>query len=96
MDLLLTAIAPAIWGSVYLVTTEFLPTEHPLTVALLRALPAGCLLLLLVRQLPFGIWWLRVVILGGLNFSIFWCAVVRERLPPARRRRGHGRRASSP
>ena len=72
MDLLLTAIAPAIWGSVYLVTTEFLPTEHPLTVALLRALPAGCLLLLLVRQLPFGIWWLRVVILGGLNFSIFW------------------------
>ena len=72
MDLLLTAIAPAIWGSVYLVTTEFLPTEHPLTVALLRALPAGCLLLLLVRQLPFGIWWLRVAILGGLNFSIFW------------------------
>ena len=54
MDLLLTAIAPAIWGSVYLVTTEFLPTEHPLTVALLRAPPAGCLLLARVGAEPAG------------------------------------------
>jgi probable blue pigment (indigoidine) exporter len=72
LDLALTAIAPAIWGSVYLVTTQFLPAEHPLTVSLLRALPAGCLLLLLVRRLPFGVWWLRVAIVGGLNFSLFW------------------------
>jgi hypothetical protein len=40
-DLLLTAIAPAIWGSTYIVTTEFLPDFPPLTVAMLRALPAG-------------------------------------------------------
>ncbi|MFL5334409.1 MAG: EamA family transporter, partial [Geminicoccaceae bacterium] len=72
MDLALTAIAPAIWGSTYLVTTQFLPTEHPLTVSLLRALPAGCLLLLLVRVLPSGAWWWRVAVLGALNFSIFW------------------------
>jgi probable blue pigment (indigoidine) exporter len=72
LDLALTAIAPAIWGSTYLVTTQFLPAEHPLTVSLLRALPAGCLLLLLVRRLPSGIWWLRVAVLGALNFSIFW------------------------
>ena len=72
MVLALTAIAPIIWGSVYLVTTEFLAGEHPLTVSLLRALPAGCLLLLLVRELPSGIWWLRVTILGALNFSLFW------------------------
>ncbi|TWS95128.1 EamA family transporter [Reyranella sp. CPCC 100927] len=71
-DLLLTAIAPAIWGSTYLVTTELLPPGYPLTVSLLRALPAGLLLLLLVRQLPTGIWWGRVFILGALNFSIFW------------------------
>lgn len=71
-DILLTAIAPAIWGSTYLVTTEFLPHGYPLTVAVLRALPAGILLLLVVRQLPWGIWWLRAFILGALNFSFFW------------------------
>lgn len=71
-DLLLTALAPAIWGSTYLVTTELLPSGYPLTVAMLRALPAGLLLLLLVRQLPQGIWWARVMVLGALNFSIFW------------------------
>jgi probable blue pigment (indigoidine) exporter len=70
-DLLLTAIAPAIWGSTYIVTTEFLPDFSPITVAMLRALPAGLLLLLVVRQLPTGIWWARIFILGALNFSIF-------------------------
>ncbi len=71
-DLLLTAIAPAIWGSTYLVTTELLPDEYPLTVAMLRALPAGLLLLVVVRQLPAGAWWFKIFLLGALNFSIFW------------------------
>ena len=71
-DLLLTAMAPAIWGSSYLVTTELLPDGYPLTVAMLRALPAGLLLLLVVRQLPAGSWWLKVFLLGALNFTIFW------------------------
>ncbi|MBX8814039.1 EamA family transporter [Pseudochrobactrum algeriensis] len=82
-DLLLTALAPAIWGSTYIVTTQMLPAGYPMTVALLRALPAGLLLLLLVRQLPQGIWWLRVFILGALNFSFFWAMlfVAAYRLP---------------
>ncbi|MFN7023599.1 MAG: EamA family transporter [Pseudorhizobium sp.] len=71
-DLLLTAIAPAVWGSTYIVTTQFLPDYSPMTVAMLRSLPAGLLLLLIVRQLPTGIWWMRIFILGALNFSIFW------------------------
>jgi len=71
-DLLLTAVAPAIWGSTYLVTTQLLPQGYPLTVAMLRALPAGLLLLLIIRQLPTGVWWFRVFVLGALNFSIFW------------------------
>lgn len=71
-DILTTAAAPAVWGSTYLVTTELLPAGVPLTVALLRALPAGLLLLLLVRRLPHGIWWGRVLILGALNFAVFW------------------------
>lgn len=82
-DLLLTAIAPAIWGSTYVVTTLMLPQGYPLTVAMLRALPAGLLLLLAVRQIPHGIWWLRSAILGALNFSIFWALlfVAAYRLP---------------
>ena len=67
----MTALAPLIWGSTYIVTTTFLQGFTPLTVALLRALPAGLLLMLLVRELPKGIWWIRVFILGALNFSIF-------------------------
>lgn len=71
-DILLTALAPAVWGSTYIVTTELLPGWHPLLVSVLRALPAGLLLLLLVRRLPEGIWWGRSAVLGALNFSVFW------------------------
>ena len=71
-DLLVTSIAPVIWGSTYLITTEYLPAGYPLTVAMLRALPVGLVLLLVVRQLPSGIWWLKILLLGALNFSIFW------------------------
>lgn len=68
----LTAFAPIVWGSTYIVTTEMLPANVPMTLAALRALPAGILLLIIMRQLPQGIWWLRVIILGILNFSLFW------------------------
>lgn len=70
-DLWLTAIAPIVWGSTYLVTTEFLPGFSPIAVAMLRALPAGLFLLAVVRRMPSGIWWLRAFILGALNISIF-------------------------
>ncbi len=82
-DLLATAVAPIVWGSTYIVTTEFLPGFSPLTVAAMRALPAGLLLLLLVRRLPKGVWWLRSLVLGALNFSIFWSLlfVAAYRLP---------------
>lgn len=68
-DLLFTAIAPAIWGSTYIVTTQYLPNFSPMTVAMLRALPAGLLLVMIVRQIPTGIWWMRIFILGALNSS---------------------------
>ncbi|MBB3946632.1 putative blue pigment (indigoidine) exporter [Rhizobium skierniewicense] len=82
-DVALTAIAPAIWGSTYFVTTQFLPHGYPMHVAMLRALPAGLLLLLFVRRLPFGIWWGRAFLLGGLNFAVFWAMlfVAAYRLP---------------
>ncbi|MGQ3673525.1 EamA family transporter [Xanthobacter sp. TB0136] len=71
-DILLTALAPVIWGSTFYVTTEFLPRDYPLTTATLRALPAGLLLLAFTRKLPWGVWWVRSFILGALNFSMFW------------------------
>lgn len=82
-DLFLTALAPAIWGSTYLVTTQWLPDGYPVTLALLRALPAGLLLLLLVRRLPAGAWWGRAFVLGALNFTLFWIClfVAAYRLP---------------
>jgi len=72
MDLILTALAPIIWGSTYIVTTELLPYGYPLMDAVLRALPAGIFLLLIVKKLPKGLWILRILMLGALNFSIFW------------------------
>lgn len=71
-DIFITSIAPVIWGSTYLVTTELLPHGYPLTASLLRALPAGLILLMLSRKLPTGHWWMKVFILGALNFSVFW------------------------
>lgn len=50
MVILATALAPLIWGSTYLVTTEFLPPDRPFTAALLRVLPAGLLLLAWTRE----------------------------------------------
>ncbi|WP_045703667.1 EamA family transporter [Streptomyces rubellomurinus] len=68
---LLTAVAPAVWGSTYLVTTEYLPPNRPLLAATLRALPAGLLLIALTRRLPKGSWWWRSLVLGALNIGIF-------------------------
>ncbi|CUH76440.1 putative amino-acid metabolite efflux pump [Tritonibacter multivorans] len=74
-DLALTALAPMIWGSSYIVTTTFLPGQDPLLVALLRALPAGLLLLVLVRRLPPVAMLWKITLLGALNFAIFWACL---------------------
>ena len=83
VDIALTAVAPLVWGSTYYFVTEFLPTGYPITMAALRSLPAGLLLLILARQLPRGIWWMRAFILGALNFTLFWALlfVAAYRLP---------------
>ncbi|GAA3855382.1 EamA family transporter [Celeribacter arenosi] len=82
-DTVLTALAPAIWGSTYLVTTQALPADVPLTLAALRALPAGLLLLVITRNLPSKAWIGRVFVLGAFNFAIFWSLlfVAAYRLP---------------
>lgn len=67
----LTGLAPAIWGSTYLVTTELLPPDRPLLATTVRALPGGLLLLALGRRLPAGVWWWRAPLLGVLNIGAF-------------------------
>lgn len=70
-DILLTALAPMTWGTTYIVATELLPPDHPLLVASLRSLPIGLLLIAWLKQLPKGIWWWRILLLGSLNIGIF-------------------------
>lgn len=60
-----------LWGTTYVVTTEFLPPHRPLLAALLRALPAGLLLVAITRVLPRGSWWWRSLVLGTLNIGAF-------------------------
>ncbi|VXC44987.1 Protein PecM [Pseudomonas sp. 8BK] len=68
---LLTALAPLIWGSTYIVTTEWLPPDRPFVAAMLRALPAGLLLVLCCRQLPARSDWGRMLVLAALNIGCF-------------------------
>ena len=69
--ILTTALAPAVWGTTYIVTTEMLPPGRPLLAAVVRALPAGLLLVLITRRLPRGSWWWRAAVLGALNIGAF-------------------------
>ena len=83
LTIFLTGLAPVIWGSTYLVVTQLLPEDRALINAALRALPAGLLLLLLTRELPRLEWLPKLIILGALNFSIFWWLLIEAayRLP---------------
>ena len=81
--ILVTAIAPIAWGSTYVVTRNLLPVEYPLWGGVLRALPAGLIVLLLARRLPTGSWWWRSLVLGVLNVGGFFVLiyVAGQRLP---------------
>lgn len=68
----LTAIAPIVWGSTYIITTELLPPETPLLASTIRALPAGLLLVLMTNTLPSREWLLRLALLGLLNIGLFF------------------------
>ncbi|MDE1668476.1 EamA family transporter [Nocardia gipuzkoensis] len=79
----LTALAPASWGTTYVVTTELLPPGHPLFAGLLRALPAGLIALAITRTLPRGAWWGKAAVLGVLNIGLLFplLFLAAERLP---------------
>ncbi|MFD4291866.1 EamA family transporter [Rhodococcus sp. NPDC058505] len=80
---LLTALAPVLWGTTYIVTTHLLPAGHPLFAALMRSLPAGVIALLIARRLPHGSWWWKSLVLGTLNMGAFFplLFLAAQRLP---------------
>lgn len=63
--------------------SELLPPDRPLLAAVLRSLPAGVLLVVLVRRLPCGSWWWRASVLGILNIGVFFALlfIAAYRLP---------------
>ncbi|MFF4502744.1 EamA family transporter [Streptomyces sp. NPDC001401] len=79
----LTALAPAAWGTTYVVTTQLLPPGHPLFAGMLRALPGGLLALAITRVLPRGDWWWKATVLGALNIGALYplLFVAAQRLP---------------
>jgi len=66
-----TGLAPAIWGSTYLITTELLPPDRPLLATSMRALPGGLILMAFLREWPAGIWRWRALVLGTFNIGAF-------------------------
>ncbi|SDR72804.1 EamA family transporter [Corynebacterium timonense] len=79
----LTAVAPMVWGTTYIVTTHLLPHGHPVFAALMRTLPPGLIAFALSRQLPRGCWWWKSLVLGGLNMAAFFplLFIAAQRLP---------------
>ena len=69
------AIAPITWGATYFVTSQYLPADYPLWGGVIRALPAGILLLAITRQRPRGSWWWKSAVLGALNVGAFFVLV---------------------
>lgn len=82
-----TLLAPISWGTTYVAITEFLPDDRPLTVAALRVLPAGLLLvgIGLARSgwRPQGRDWRRHALIALFNFGLFFplLIVATYRLP---------------
>jgi len=67
---IMAALPPLVWGSTYLVTTEWLPPDRPLTAAVLRILPVGLVMVLLTRYVPARRDWLRLLVVSALCMSL--------------------------
>lgn len=78
-----TALAPVIWGTTYLLSTEVLPAGVPMMTAAIRTLPAGIALVLATRSFRPGVPWPRLWLLSFLNITAFQSLlfVAAQRLP---------------
>jgi probable blue pigment (indigoidine) exporter len=64
----IAALTPVIFGTTYLLTTQFLPPGRPLLAATMRSLPTGIVLIIGGKIPPPG-WWLRFAFLSVLYCS---------------------------
>ncbi|WP_294923621.1 EamA family transporter [uncultured Paracoccus sp.] len=71
-----TAIGPMLWGTTYVVFVQTLPTDYPLLISALRALPAGLLMLLFVRRLPSLRILFPVTVLALTNIGVFFALLL--------------------
>ena len=80
----LAMIVPVLWGSTYAAIALYLQDMSPYWLAVWRALPAGLLLLLLVRRRP-NLAFPRLMQLGVMNIAVFFVLllVAAYRLPGA-------------
>ena len=65
-----SALTPLIFGTTYLLTTNFLPPDRPLLAALMRSLPTG-IALVIGSKLPDRTWLWRFLLL-----SVLWASAV--------------------
>ncbi|MGZ5242391.1 MAG: EamA family transporter [Bacteroidia bacterium] len=70
--ILITLLAPILWGTTYLVTTQYLPMERPLLFGALRALPVALFFMLFVRKFPSREWWVKIFWLSIFNIALFF------------------------
>lgn len=70
------AFGPMLWGTTYIVFVQTLPTDHPLLISALRALPAGLLMLLFVRRLPPLRILFPVTVLALTNIGLFFALLL--------------------
>lgn len=80
----LAMIVPILWGSTYAAIALFLQDMSPYWLAVWRALPAGLLLLLIVRRMP-NLALPKLLQLGVMNIAIFFVLllIAAYRLPGA-------------
>ncbi|MBW3098608.1 DMT family transporter [Pseudohoeflea coraliihabitans] len=69
---LFAVLGPMLWGTTYAVFTEFLPTTHPFFTGVIRALPAGLLLLALNPVIPKPGVLMRYAVLAVFNIAVFF------------------------
>lgn len=67
----LAVISPIIFGTTYLLTTQFLPPDRPLLAATMRSLPTGLVLIIGSKVPPPG-WRMRIMLLSVLYCSAFF------------------------
>jgi probable blue pigment (indigoidine) exporter len=68
---LAAALATALWGFTYIITSTMLP-QHPWFIGAVRAGLGALPLLLLARELPPLQFWPKLIVLGTLNAGLFF------------------------